>query len=106
MNIPTQSRLIANIIQQRLSWSVIDSEGRPAHKPEGMDDLLCLLICHKIGTFKIVAGEPLPVILPKLNIRCEYKGDGIGASTYLNVIRVEQEDDASFTAVTDHWPKD
>lgn len=40
--------------------------------------------------------------VPKLNIRCETE-DQIGA-TYLDVVRVEAEDDGSFTAVTNHWP--
>ena len=41
---------------------------------------------------------------PRLNIRCEYNDGIVSGSTYLNVIRVEAEDDGSFTAVTDHWP--
>lgn len=54
--------------------------------------------------------------LPTINIRCEttdttkqaacnFPGPAKGV-TYLNVIRVEQEDNGSFTAVTDHWPND
>ena len=43
--------------------------------------------------------------VPVINIRCETVSDGIKGSTYLNVIGVEQEDDSSFTVVTDHWPK-
>ena len=43
---------------------------------------------------------------PKVNIRCEVKcDDGAIGSTTLDVIRVEQEDDGSYTAVTDHWPR-
>lgn len=50
--------------------------------------------------------RPSPSALPKLNIKCKtFMENGIGGGiTYLNVIRVEQEDDNSFTAVTDHWP--
>ena len=44
--------------------------------------------------------------LPKLNIRCECSDGTVHGSTYLNVIRVDEEDDGSFTAVTDHWPSD
>ncbi len=41
---------------------------------------------------------------PGINIKCE-TNDGMGmGTTNLNVIRVEKEDDGSFTAVTDHWP--
>lgn len=43
--------------------------------------------------------------LPKLNIKCEVRGNGIIGTTTLNVIRVEAEDDGSFTAVTDYWPE-
>ena len=43
--------------------------------------------------------------VPVINIRCETVSDGVKGSTYLNVIGVEQEDDSSFTVVTDHWPK-
>lgn len=66
MNIPTQSQLCVKIIRENLSWSVLDSDGRSAHKPPDMDDLTTLLICHKMGTFKIVAGEPLPPKAPLL----------------------------------------
>jgi hypothetical protein len=43
--------------------------------------------------------------LPRVNIRCETTGDGIVGTTYLDVIRVEREDDGTITAVTNHWPK-
>lgn len=47
-----------------------------------------------------------PEIPPRINIKCEAVFDGgIGATTSLNVLRVEREDDDSFTAVTDHWPE-
>lgn len=47
---------------------------------------------------------------PRVNIKCETKSgetkyDSVIGSTSLNVIRVEQEDDGSYTAVTDYWPK-
>jgi hypothetical protein len=42
--------------------------------------------------------------LPRLNIRCEYSDGVVHGSTYLNVVRVEKEDDGSLTAVTDHCP--
>ena len=42
--------------------------------------------------------------LPRINIRCECHDGKIRGTTYLKVVRVEQEDDGSFTAVTDHWP--
>lgn len=46
--------------------------------------------------------NPLP---PTIHIRCELDTkDGIHVSTALNVVRVECEDDGSFTAVTDQWP--
>lgn len=41
---------------------------------------------------------------PKLNIRCQCKSGGVTGTTALNVVAVEQEDDGSFTAVTDYWP--
>lgn len=42
---------------------------------------------------------------PKINIRCEIKSEyGVSGTTRLNVVRVEMEDDGSFTAVTDYWP--
>lgn len=48
--------------------------------------------------------EPPSSVLPKINIRCECHDGVVHGSTNLNVIRVEEEDDGSFTAVTDHWP--
>lgn len=42
--------------------------------------------------------------LPKINIKCECVDGIVHGSTYLNVVRVEKEDDGSFTVVTDHWP--
>ena len=42
---------------------------------------------------------------PVLHIECETKHDGITGSTSLNVVRVEANDDGSFTAVTDYWPQ-
>jgi hypothetical protein len=44
--------------------------------------------------------------LPTLHIQCETKTPGLMGTTSLDVIRVEQNDDGSFTAVTDHWPAD
>lgn len=41
---------------------------------------------------------------PKINIRCETTDGEVSGSTGLNVLRVEREDDGSFTAVTDYWP--
>ena len=37
--------------------------------------------------------------LPRINVKCETVDNGIAGSTYLEVIRVEQEDDGSLTAV-------
>ena len=55
---------------------------------------------------------PHPPKMPKINIRCETRSQSgletplreLVGTTSLNVVRVEQEDDGSFTAVTDHWP--
>lgn len=41
---------------------------------------------------------------PRINVKCETVNDGITGSAFLKVIRVEQEDDGSLTAVIDHWP--
>ncbi len=41
---------------------------------------------------------------PRVNIKCESKDGTVTGSTYLNVTRVEPEDDGSFTAVTDQEP--
>lgn len=43
--------------------------------------------------------------VPVLNIKCEAITKGIIGATNLKVIRVDAEDDGSFTAVTDYWPK-
>ena len=59
-----------------------------------------------VGGFNVWR-RPAPCsALPRLNVRCECHEGIIHGSTYLNVIRVEEEDDGSFTAVTDHWPND
>src|SRR5574337_661402 len=51
---------------------------------------------------ELVQGQPAT---PILNIRCEsVVPDGVKGSTYLPVVRVEAEDDGSFTAVTNYWP--
>jgi hypothetical protein len=42
---------------------------------------------------------------PTINVKCETSDGIVHGSTYLNVTRVEREDDGSLTAVTDHWPK-
>jgi hypothetical protein len=49
------------------------------------------------------AAHPAPV-LPTVNVRCETTNGSLQGVTYLNVIRVELEDDGSLTAVTNHWP--
>lgn len=41
---------------------------------------------------------------PQIHIMCETKSEGVTGTTALDVIRVEKNDDHSFTAVTDHWP--
>ena len=43
--------------------------------------------------------------LPRINVKCETVDNGIAGSTFLKVIRVEQEDDGSLTVVIDHWPQ-
>lgn len=48
--------------------------------------------------------QRLDALLPKLNIKCETTEGTITGTTYLNVVRVEAQDDNSFTAVTDFWP--
>lgn len=47
-------------------------------------------------------GKQFPVI----NIKCETQNNGITGTTSLNVLRVEAEDDGSYTVVTDHWSRD
>ena len=42
--------------------------------------------------------------MPHINIRCETAGAGVKGTTTLDVVRVDAEDDGSFTAVTNHWP--
>lgn len=39
---------------------------------------------------------------PKINVRAEYHDTTADMVTYLDVLRVEQEDDNSFTAVVEH----
>lgn len=41
---------------------------------------------------------------PRINIRCETSDGVVTGSTSLNVLRIEAEDDGSWTAITDHWP--
>ena len=50
--------------------------------------------------------DALRTSAPKLNIKCECKDGSIPVigTTMLDVIRVEQEDDGSYTAITDYWP--
>ena len=43
--------------------------------------------------------------LPRINVKCETVDNGITGTAFLKVIRVEQEDDGSLTAVIDHWPQ-
>ena len=45
-------------------------------------------------------------VVPTVNIKCEYRDGIVTGTTSLRVVRVEAEDDGSFTAVTDHWPSD
>lgn len=42
--------------------------------------------------------------VPRVNIECETSDGYIIGTTSLPVIRVELEDDGSYTAVTDYWP--
>lgn len=43
-------------------------------------------------------------LLPTINVRLETVSPDLTGTTHLNVVRVEQEDDGSFTAVSDYWP--
>ena len=43
--------------------------------------------------------------LPRINVKCETVDNGITGTAFLKVVRVEQEDDGSLTAVIDHWPQ-
>lgn len=43
--------------------------------------------------------------IPQVNVKCEIiTPGGLTGTTQLNVVRVEREDDGSFTAVSDYWP--
>lgn len=54
--------------------------------------------------YEIIRLRELSDKTPNIHIECEVRSDGIIGSTWLNVIRVEKNDDDSFTAVTDFWP--
>lgn len=43
--------------------------------------------------------------LPRINVKCETVDNGITGATYLKVVRVEQEDDGSLTAVIGQKPE-
>lgn len=58
---------------------------------------------NEIDAVPVYTAAPA-AMMPSLNIRCETARDGLIGSTRLHVVRVEPEDDGSFTAVTDYWP--
>lgn len=66
---------------------------------------------HPNGEVRHFCHVPSPKSrVPKLNIKCVcslglQKWPEAGGRTNLPVIRVEEEDDGSFTAVTDYWPR-
>ena len=67
--------------------------------PEGDKDAAIQHLCDLFSASpQPEAGEPV------IRILCETTSDGVIGTTSLNVVRVEREDDGSFTAVTDHWP--
>lgn len=41
---------------------------------------------------------------PAIHIECETVAEGVKGTTGLNAVRVEANDDGSWTVVTDHWP--
>lgn len=45
-----------------------------------------------------------PGTTPHIHIKCEVRSNGLIGTTMLNVVRVEPEDDGTYTAVTDYWP--
>lgn len=53
--------------------------------------------------FKTILANPEKPI-PNINIKCETKDNDCIGTTFLNVVRIEREDDGSLTVVTDHWP--
>lgn len=56
--------------------------------------------CDLLARIKVALVEPIVG-----SIKCETDwGNGVKAATTLNVVRVEREDDGTFTIVTDHWP--
>lgn len=50
--------------------------------------------------------ESATPVVPRIRITCETRSEGVIGSTDLNVLRVEAEDDGSFTVFTDHWPNE
>lgn len=44
-----------------------------------------------------------PSPYPEINVKFEVVGNGITGTTYVDVKRVEMEDDGSYTVVVDHW---
>ena len=53
---------------------------------------------------RALLAQPQEAQEPVLHIKCETTDGVVTGTTGLNVIRVEANEDGSFTAVTDHWP--
>lgn len=88
-----------------LVWHVYDKRGPLVFANKGDSEATFVTdgndVCFACGG----SGHAGDVTVPKVNIKCETDNGFITGTTTLNVIRVEREDDGSFTAVTDHWPQ-
>lgn len=86
------------------------AKGRAAKKPDGWVTLGVgdgsgeLFVHGPYEAIKACQRQLLAASDPRINIKCVTDVGGMCGSTILHVIRVEKEDDGSFTAVTDYWP--
>lgn len=73
-------------------------------RSQGLMEVADRMVAEADHLRALASAAPEPSEVPRINIRCETSDGVVKGSTSLNVVRVEAEDDGSWTAVTDHWP--
>lgn len=90
--------------EEALLRAMAQNYGNGPHQWDHLDKEACIRAADEIRDLKrVIAGlDPFPA--PVIQIKCETRDGVLVGTTSLPVVRVDIEDDGSYTVVTDYWP--
>lgn len=90
--------------EESLLRAMASNYGDGPHQWDYLDKEACLRAADEIRDLKRMINGLPPLAAPAIQIKCETRDGVLVGTTSLPVVRVDIEDDGSYTAVTDYWP--